>query len=117
MKLSEIKGEQALDMLADLIEPVGEIAGDKEVAGFIRKGKRAKAISVAIKKHTKAVISIMATLDGVPVKDYECNILSLPKKILDIVNDPAVLELFTPQGQETQTPSGSVTANTTANEN
>ena len=31
MKLSEYQGEAALDLLADLIEPAGEIMSEKEI--------------------------------------------------------------------------------------
>ena len=117
MKLSEVKGEQALDMLADIIEPISEIMADRKITVLIRKKERAKAISAAIKDHKKAVIQILATLDGKPVDEYECNIFSLPKQVLDIVNDPAVLDLFISQTQQTSTPSGSATANIEENEN
>lgn len=126
MKLSEVKGEKALDMLADLIEPITEIADDKEIVKIMASRKKTKestkivlgrAVSTAIKKHKKAVIKILATLDDVPVEEYDCNILSLPKKLLDIVNDEAIFDLFTSQGQETQTPSGSAMVNTTEGEN
>lgn len=119
MKLSEVKGEKALEMFADLIEPVAEIMGDKKVSSVLREGKKAKAISIAIKNHKYAVMQIMAILDDKDIKEFEkeCNIMSLPKKLLDIVNDPSIFELFTSQGQETKTPSGSVTANITESEN
>lgn len=126
MKLSEVKGEKALDMFADLIEPITEILDDKEIAKIWKNRKAkdgqstktvlGKIVSAAIKNHKQAVISILATLDDVPVEKYECNILSLPKKLLDILNDPAIFELFTSQGQETQTPSGSAMANITESE-
>ena len=119
MKLSEVKGEQALDMFADLIEPVADIAKDKDFSKILKSGNKPAAIKIAIKNHKPAVMSIMATLEGKTVEEYvkECNIFSLPKKILEIINDPAIFELFTSQGQETPTPSGSVTANITAKEN
>ena len=98
MKLSEYQGEAALDVLADLIEPVGEIMSDKEI-GKVFKKNRPKAIALAIKKHKKAVIQIMATMDGVSVEEYKCNVLTLPVKILEILNDPALVQLFTYQGQ------------------
>ena len=98
MKLSEYQGEAALDILADLIEPVGEIMTDKEI-GEVFKKNRLKAIALAIKNHKKAVIQIMATMDGVPVEEYKCNVLTLPVKILEILNDPALVQLFTYQGQ------------------
>lgn len=121
MKLSEVKGEKALDMLADLIEPVMEIIDDKEISEILKSRDKkksestkiilSKAVAKAIKNHKDAVIRILATLDDVPVEKYECTIMSLPKKLLDILNDPAIFELFTLQGQETPTSSGSVTAN------
>ena len=98
MKLSEYQGEAALDLLADLIEPVGEIMSDKEI-GDVFKKNRFKAIGLAIKNHKKSVIQILATMDGVPVDKYKCNVFTLPAKILELLNDPALVQLFTYQGQ------------------
>ena len=98
MKLSEYQGEAALDILADLIEPAGEIMSDKEI-GEVFKENRFKAIGLAIKNHKKAVMQILATMDGVPVEEYKCNVFSLPVKIMEILNDPDIDQLFTFQGQ------------------
>lgn len=98
MKLSEYQGEAALDILAELIEPAGEIMSDKQI-GDVFKENRFKAIGLAIKNHKKAVMQILATMDGVPVDEYKCNVFSLPVKILEILNDPALIQLFTYQGQ------------------
>ena len=98
MKLSEYQGEAALDILADLIEPVGEIMTDKEI-GEVFKKNRFKAIGLAIKNHKKAVMQIMSTIDGVPVEEYKCNVFTLPVKILELLNDQDIVQLFTYQGQ------------------
>ncbi len=98
MKLSEYQGEAALDLLAELIEPAGEIMADKEI-GDVFKQNRFKAIGMAIKNHKKAVMQILATMDGVPVDEYKCNVFTLPVKILELLNDPALVQLFTFQGQ------------------
>ena len=112
MKLSEYQGEAALDILADLIEPAGEIMSDKEI-GEVFKKNRFKAIGLAIKNHKKAVMQIMAALDGVPMEEYKCNVFSLPVKILEILNDPALIQLFQYQGQTGDAnSSGSVSENT-----
>lgn len=112
MKLSEYQGEAALDLLAELIEPAGEIMSDKEI-GDVFKENRFKAIGLAIKNHKKAVMQIMAALDGVPVEEYKCNVFSLPVKILEILNDPEIVRLFTYQGQTGDAnSSGSASANT-----
>lgn len=121
MKLSEIKGEKALDAVADLIEPVAEIMCDKEISDIRKQkdGGKVKAISLAIKKHKSAVMSILATLNDQTVEEYakECNVLSLPKQLLDIINDPAMFDLFSSQNQETSTPSGSAMENIKAGKN
>ena len=112
MKLSEYQGEAALDILADLIEPAGEIMSDKEI-GEVFKENRFKAIGLAIKNHKKAVMQIMATMDGVPVDEYKCNVFSLPVKILEILNDPEMIQLFQDQGQTGDAKSsGSASVNT-----
>ena len=112
MKLSEYQGEAALDILADLIEPVGEIMTDKEI-GEVFKKNRFKAIGLAIKNHKKAVMQIMATIDGVPVEEYKCNVFTLPVKILELLNDPEMIQLFQYQGQTGDAKSsGSVSENT-----
>ena len=112
MKLSEYQGEAALDILADLIEPVGEIMTGKEI-GEVFKKNRFKAIGMAIKNHKKAVMQIMATIDGVPVEEYKCNVFTLPVKILELLNDPDIVQLFTYQGQTGDAnSSGSASENT-----
>lgn len=117
MKLSEYKDEQALDLLADIIEPLSDILTDEEVRSAAQKGSKFKAISIAIKKHKQSVMSIMATLDGVPVEEYHCNVISLPRTIIELLNDPDIGQLFTFAGQtEESTPSGSLTENTEAGE-
>lgn len=112
MKLSEYQGEAALDVLADLIEPAGEIMTDKEI-GEVFKKNRFRAIGLAIKNHKNAVMKIMATMDGVPVEEYKCNVFTLPVKILELLNDPDIVQLFTYQGQTGDAnSSGSVSENT-----
>ena len=112
MKLSEYQGEAALDLLADLIEPAGEIMSDKEI-GEVFKENKFKAIGLAIKNHKKAVMQILATMDGVPVEEYKCNVFSLPVKILELLNDPEMIRLFQYQGQTGDAnSSGSASENT-----
>ena len=112
MKLSEYQGEAALDILADLIEPAGEIMSDKEI-GEVFKKNRFKAIGLAIRNHKKAVMQILATIDGVPVDEYKCNVFTLPVKILELLNDPGLVQHFTSRGQTGDAKSsGSVSENT-----
>lgn len=104
MKLSEIHGEKCLDMFADLIEPIAEIMSDKEIAEAAKKENKAAAVSVAIRNHKKAVIEVMAILDGENPVEYaeKINIFTLPAKLLEILNEPEILNLFQSQGQKTE---------------
>lgn len=98
MKLSEIKGERALEVLADLIEPVAEILGDKEIVAVLQSGKApAKAIKLALKNHKKAVLAMMAAIDGEDPETYQPSLFVLPKRLLDLLNDPEVQKLFASQ--------------------
>ena len=112
MKLSEYQGEAALDILADLIEPAGEIMSDKQI-GDVFKENRFKAIGLAIKNHKRAVMQILATMDGVSVDEYKCNVFTLPATILELLNDSELIQLFTYQGQTGDAnSSGSASENT-----
>ena len=115
MKLSDYKDERALDLLADIIEPAAEIMGDKEVTEAAKGENMARTVSVILKRHKKAVIAVLAALDGVPVEEYHCNVFSLPAKLLELFNDPDISQLFSFAGQtEEPTASGSLTENTEA---
>ena len=111
-KLSEYKDEEALDLLADLIEPSEAVFGDKDVLNAYGDSMW-KAVKVAIKKHKKEVMEIMAILDGIPVEDLHINVLSLPIKVMEVISDKDLVNFFVSQSQNMEsTSSGSVTENT-----
>ena len=113
MKISEIKGDRALDVFADLIDPATEIMSDKQIALAMRNGNNPFAIKRAIKEHKKSVKAILAVLDDQDPDTYEPNVLDIPLKLLEILNDPAVMSLFTSQVQKEAAPSsGLATENT-----
>lgn len=114
MKLSEYKGDAALDLLADLIDPFCDILSDKEIAENLRTGgKKLTAVKLMIKKHKRAVVEIMAALDGKDPDTYEVGVLTLPMKLLELLNDPELMSLFTSAEQTGGAkPSGSASENT-----
>lgn len=111
--------EEQLDLFADLLEPVGEIITDKAVSEKLQAGKMGAAIKAAIKAHKSAVIEMLAALEGVPVDEYVVpGPLGMLKKLLDLLNNPEVKELFIGQGQQNAAASvGSATENTEAADN
>ena len=98
MKLSEIKGDQALDVIADLLDPMAEIMTDAEIAPCLKNGKAPiRAIKLSLKNHKKAVLYMMAIIDGEDPETYAPSLLEIPKRLLDLLNDPEVQRLFASQ--------------------
>lgn len=98
-KLSEIKDEEAIELLADLIEPISEIASDEKAKEELIKAKEAglspmEMVKPLMKTHKKSIIKILAILDGTPVEEYHCNAITLPLRLIEIMNDPEILSLF-----------------------
>lgn len=90
-KLSEYKNEDAIEVIADIIEPLSAIFTDDEIK---KEKNRMKAISKALKKYKKEVIQILARIDDVPVEKYECNALTLPIKVLEVMNDKEIQDFL-----------------------
>lgn len=109
MALSDIRGEDALDVLADLIEPAASIMADKDVRDAYRSGDKIGAIKAAIKGHKKDVIKVMAICDGADPDDEKylntITVLSLPVKLMALLNDQEVQMVF--QSQSPKMPSES----------
>ena len=113
MKLREIKNERAIELLADMFDPIMEIASDDKVVSAARSDNKILLVKIILKDHSKAVFELMALSEGVPADEYECDILTLPMKLLELFNRPELGFLFQSQGQKTEDTSfGSATENT-----
>ena len=110
----ERTNEEKLDLLAELLEPVSVILTDDDIGQPMRENKPwIGIISLTLKKHKKELIQIMASVDNVPVEEYEVNLIQLPARLMAFLNRPEVQELFTGQGQKNgNASSGSATGNT-----
>ena len=114
-KLSEYKGDEAIELLADLVDPVLEIISDAEIADQLQKKLYAAAVKPILKAHKQAVLQILALLNGKTVEEYksEVNLFTIPKALLELLNDPDLMNLFTSAEQtEGVTSSGSASENT-----
>jgi hypothetical protein len=99
-KLTEIKGERAIDAMADVLEPLSLIFADAEIQRSIKSEEpKLLLIKKILKAHKREAIQIMAILDGEKPETYDINLLKIPMKMLEIVNDPEIQSLFTYQGQ------------------
>ena len=94
--------EQNLDLFADLMEPLAEILTDEAVTSAFKGegGKPIKAVKAAIKGHHRAIIEVLAALEGVDADRYVVPPpAALLMKIMNLINNPDVQSLFTLQGQ------------------
>lgn len=110
MKLSDYKGEAAIDLLADIMEPMAIILADKEIQELYNakdeKGNRIrvapiKYVKPMLKNHKTEVLEILARVENIPVDEYreQCNVMTLPMQILEFINDKEIQNLFTSQRQ------------------
>jgi hypothetical protein len=113
MKLSEIKGQKAIEVIGDIIEPATEILSDPKVKFAARSKNIAAAASIALKNHPAQVLRVLAVLDGEDPETYSQSLLEIPKKLIDLLNDPELMSLFTSSDQtEAAESSGPQSANT-----
>lgn len=106
MRLSEIKGEQTFDVIADIIEPICNIAQDP-VASAIYKGEQRpegmsdlefasmrakKYIPALMRGHKDDLVAIFAALSGVTADEYMSD-LTLAKLLGDLAEMLADEEL------------------------
>ena len=94
-KFTDIKGEEALDVLAEILGPITVIAQDEEVRkGF--ESNVAVCASVALKNHKEEVIDILTAIDGRGREEMlkDLDILTIPKTMIEILSEPAVQDLF-----------------------
>jgi hypothetical protein len=68
---------------------------DEAVKKALTEGKnKLEAVKIVLKNHKKAVIAVMAALEGVAVKEYQPPLLALPTMLMEVLNDPELQKLF-----------------------
>ncbi len=115
MRLTDFKGEEAIDVLAEIMLPFSVIINDEEFQKRFKANiPRLEMASFVLKEHKKEILDMYEPLTK--ESRNEATPTKLIQLILDIVNDPELRSLFTSQGQtEALRPSGSATENTEEN--
>jgi len=93
MKLSDFKDEKAIEVVAKLMEPIGHIAANTENAKAKEKNGL-EFVSALLRSNKKDVMSMLAILDDKDPAEYHCNAASVVKDIINMLNDPELMELF-----------------------
>lgn len=110
MRLSDIKGERTLDVIADIIDPIANIAEDEVASELFRKEKLPdgmtkkafllqrvrKAVPALLKGHKGDVIVILSAIEGTTPEAYTgtLNLVKLIKDTIDLLTDEAFTTLF-----------------------
>lgn len=98
MKLSEFKNGDAIDLLADLIDPVTRILGDAEVAKAFNAGHSKLHIAkLCLKKHKDDVIEILALANGETVETFTCTPITIIRDLVILLNDKDLIDFFKEQ--------------------
>lgn len=106
LKLSEIKGDNAIDVIADILDPVAVMLADKEVEKTIKsKVPVIVKAQVILKRQKKAILEILAILNQVDPKEFNPSLIELPVMLMSVIQDieahPELKILFQSQGQMT----------------
>ena len=111
MRLSDIRGERVFDVVADIIDPIVEIAQDKDAAElfssktekpedmtnwefFLQRAR--KSLPALIKNHKNEFIDIMAVVNNVTRDEYveSLTLLKLIADVLELVTDQSFASFF-----------------------
>lgn len=91
----EQQNEKELNDLADMLDPLSVIFTDEEIKRENdNDAPMIKIVQMALRKHPKEVIELLAIMDGVPVEEYKFSKLTLPLKLTKMLNNPEVTSLF-----------------------
>ena len=95
MTLSEVRGEAALELLADVMEPASVILDDAEVRDAFRVGKnRIRTAAIVLKRHKKEMLEILAAVNMTPIEDYRPNPYEVMKSTISVLSDPGLTDFF-----------------------
>lgn len=118
-KLSDYKGDEAIELWADLLEPLTEILGDQKIQNVINSGEPKLIIAKEIlKAHKKEATEILLRVDPEPINGLNI-IVRLIAVFADIGEDEEIKAFFgyAEQEQMENESGGSVTENTEVEEN
>lgn len=117
MRLSDIKGDRVIEVIADIVEPVSNIAADKDAKGLFSRQKLPegmtpntflaqrirKYLPPILRTHKHDITAILAAINDSTVEEYseKLNLALLVKDVTDLLTDEVFTELFISAPNET----------------
>lgn len=111
MKLSDIKGADVFDVIADCIVPITNIAADEKAMALFKKqvvpeGTDVRAVAIKrlaagvpplMRDHKDDLVAILAAVNLTPVDEYakELTLGKLITDLADLIGDPMFADFFT----------------------
>lgn len=111
MKLSDIKGADVFDVIADCIVPITNIAADEKAMALFKKqvvpeGTDVRAVVIKrlaagvpplMRDHKDDLVAILAAVNMTPVDEYakELTLGKLITDLADLIGDPMFADFFT----------------------
>ena len=85
MKLSQMRGKEAIDALADLLDPVTEIVADKEFEKIYKSKPLLFSVKYILKHHQDSILTILAIMNGEDPDYFEPKFWQLPKMVMEVL--------------------------------
>lgn len=130
MKLSDVKGARAFDVLLELGETIRPLADDPEVVALFKDRKIpkgmsgnefgaqwcGKALDVLVTRHKDTFVAIESTINDITPEEYleSVTIGKMVNDASELYVDDAFTALFFSYAQRTEKPSGSASGSTKA---
>lgn len=105
MKLRDLKGDRAIEVIADLIAPIANIASDQKNLQLFRAQKLegetdremairdlSQKIPTLLRTHKKDVLAILCAVNG--AEPDELSLIDIMKGAVELANDQDFLSLF-----------------------
>lgn len=118
-RLSDYKGEEAIELWGDLLDSITKILGDKDIAKSLNSGKPKMLIAGDIlKSHKKEAKEILLRIDPEPLNGLNI-VLRLVNILIELGENETVRSFFesAEQAKRENTSSGFVMVNTEEKEN
>lgn len=97
-KFNELRDAEALDRLADLLDPLTNIFANEKVREAAKKTKL-HAVKTALKVCSDDIMNALAIYDGIPRTEFHCSAIGAVSRIMAILNDPDMQTVFSLSGQ------------------